>query len=88
MAHAMLLLVQIMAFGISSCVIHVHMCALCLSNWFCYLFQLVNNVATLITSGLKVPSSNNNSGLQVRLFYDSLVLLIELYVFQRHYSHC
>jgi uncharacterized membrane protein len=74
MACAMLELVQIMAFTLSFCVIRC-ICALCLSNWLCYLSQLIDNVATVLSSGLKVPS-NNNSGLQVRLFYDSLMLII------------
>jgi hypothetical protein len=89
MACAMLVLVEIMAFRISSCAIHVPVIIYVLFGYltgFANMSQLVD-LATLLTSGLKVPS-NNNSGLQVRVFYDSLMLIIELHVFRRNYSHC
>jgi hypothetical protein len=52
-------------------------CALSLPNWLFYLSQLLDNLATTGASGL-VVSSNNHSVLQVRVFSNSLLQIIQL----------
>jgi hypothetical protein len=52
-------------------------CALSLPNWLFYLSQLLDNLATTGASGL-VVSGNNHSVLQVRVFSNSPLQIIQL----------